>query len=495
MATNPVSLFRPDDPYEMLIANMVAVERGPQTRLKSQRNDLERMKGVMTDANSKLSALHTVLKTLTDEVSNPFTARSVNVGETTAFTATATDTAAYGSHTLKIERLARTDSRISSQHTAAGTSLRTFFDANGGTQTFTVRVASPTDADPDNRVDVSVIVAPEGDTDKEILGEIATAINDAMNEAVADGTIESSETAQAALINETSTTSRLSLRSGQTGYTNRLEFVDSAAGLLSALELTNNAVASGTGGGQITAVGTSETNSELNSKFVLDGLTLYRSSNTVSDAIDGLTLELKQVTAEAADFSVEVGSESIKKDIESFIAKYNDILKYIATKTNIDPEAKTRGDLANDHTFSGLRFSMRNDVARQVSGQPAGGPSYLSDLGITIGTDGTLSLTNASKLESALRNDGAAVQNLFAGPDGIAQRLTTRIENLVGTSGVINARKTSMDQTLKRLDTQIANWDDRLSQRENQLRQQFAKLQEAVTLLQSQQQSFLSYFG
>src|SRR5690625_7943694 len=79
-----------------------------------------------------------------------------------------------------------------------------------------------------------------------------------MEAAVDDGTIKRAEAASVSIVNETSGTARLSLRSASTGYDGRLGFTDSS-GLLAALEVNADAVMDGTGGGQVVAVGSSET--------------------------------------------------------------------------------------------------------------------------------------------------------------------------------------------------------------------------------------------
>jgi len=482
-----------DDPYEILISQMIQLERQPQFVLEDQRAAAKRFKTVLSDFDSKLSTLHTLMKTFTNQFSNPFEGRAVSGGETDAFTVAIGDEAAFGTHSLRVERLAATDTRISKQLTGTGNALSTFFGANGA-QTIQISVASPTDVDPDNRVDIDVLVDPVGTTDEEILKEIATAIDDAMDAAVTAGTIKNTERASGSVVKETSTTARLSLRSGQTGFTNRLTFTDSANGLLSLLELDNAAVATGTGGGQVTDVGTDETNSALNSRFVLDGLTLYRSNNQVSDALEGVTLSLKQAATTASDFSVEPDAEGIEEQVKSFIESYNDILTYIKAKAEVDGDTGSRGDFAGETTFTGLRFGMRNDIAKQVTSQSVGAPGYLRDLGITIGTDGTLSLSDADALVAAVRSDAAGVQGLFAGTDGIATRLTNRLDSFLGIDGILDGRSDAIDDRVKRLDDQIDRWDALMEIRENQLREQFARLQEAMTLFQGQQQTLSNFF-
>src|SRR5690606_12351559 len=111
---------------------------------------------------------------------------------------------------------------------------------------------------------------------------------------------------------ETTSTARLTLKSGQTGYTNRLSFLDSAGGLLAMLEINAGVVASGTGGGQVASIGTSEMDSELNSVFVLNGLTIYRDSNTVSDALTDVTINLKEAGTGPREFNVDADQNGIK---------------------------------------------------------------------------------------------------------------------------------------------------------------------------------------
>lgn len=487
------SLASSGDPYEQLISQVIRIEREPQFELRDRRNEEKRFKAVLGDFDSKLSELHGQLKSFTDPFASPFEARAATgLDDAAGFSVAATDDAAFGNHAVEVERLAAADTRISKQLQASGTTLRDFFDQNGA-QTFSLQVASPTEDDPENRVAVDVSVDPTGATDEEILGEISGAVTTAMADAASDDRIKRTERPSASVINETSDTARLSLRSGETGFAGRLEFEDSAGGLLAALGVTNDAVAEGTGGGQVTAVGTSETDSQLNSKFTLDGLTLYRSSNQVADALDGLTLDLKKAGEPKAAFSVAPDAESIKEDVTGFIDKYNGVLGFIQRKGNVDGETGARGDFAGERAFTNLRFNMRNDAVRTVPGQPAGSPSSLQNLGIEIQRDGTLKLEDEDALVAAIEKDSAAVQSLFASDDGVATRLEERLNRFVRAGGVIDNREKSVDRSVRRLDNRIERWDERLTSREEILRKQFSELRSAISVFQGQQQ-FLGGF-
>lgn len=476
------------NPFNQLIQSTIQIERQPQLELKNERGEIKRFDGVLDDFDSKLSALHTSLESLTDPVSNPFQGRSAQVtGETDAYSVTASDNASFGTHSLAVDRLASEDGRVSQQYTASGTSLRNFFDTNGQ-QTFSIGVSTPTNDNPDARTNISVTVDPSGSTNEEILQDVRAAIDTAMTSAVDNGTIESKERPSVSVVNETSDTARLSLRSAQKGYQGRLTFSDSANGLLSTLEVNADQLASGTSGGQITDVGTSETDSKLNSKFNLDGLTLYRNTNRVTDALEGVTLSLEEATGTETSFEVAPDTEGITESVKSFIDKYNSVLDYIKKKSNIDAEAGERGDFAGERAFTGLRYGMRNDVIQTVSGLPEG-TNALREIGIEINKDGTLTLGDEGALESAVEKDADTVRALFSGDDGVATRLKERVSRFVETGGVIDERQKTIDSEIDRLDDRISAFDDRLQRREQQLRDRFAQIQKTIRSLQSQQQA------
>ncbi|MEM1096407.1 MAG: flagellar filament capping protein FliD [Bacteroidota bacterium] len=481
------SSLRAGDPYEQLISQIIRLESQPKFDIEAKKSSQQRLKSVLDDFDSTLSTLNTRLSTFTDQFNSPFEGRGISLPENSAFTASATDDASYGSHTVEVERLASTDTRISQQYTKSGSGLRSFFDSNGS-QTFEIGVFSPDGDDENRRVNVSVTVNPTGTTDEEILQEVSDAINAAMKSAYDDENIKGDDRASASLVNETNDTARLTLRSGDTGFQNRLTFSDSANGLLGLLGVSNDAVADGTGGGQVTAVGTSETDSELNSVFKLDGLTMYRSSNQVSDALTGVTLNLREAGGEPVDFTVEPDSDGIVGEIEGFITEYNAILDSIKSRTNVDGATQVRGLLAGDTTFTSLRFNMRNDIVQAVTGQGTDEPQALTDLGIEITEDGTLRLADKDVLISAVEDNADAVRNLFASDDGVAKRLETRLDAFLGTNGILDNRKDNIDENVRRLDTRIESFDFRLNQRTEQLRAQFAQLQEISAQVGGQSQ-------
>src|SRR5690606_27872066 len=81
------AVYNSSDPYEQLIAQMIRLERQPQTTLKAQKSEHEVQRAVLNDFDSALSALHTALKGFTDVVANPFAARKATVSSGATFAA------------------------------------------------------------------------------------------------------------------------------------------------------------------------------------------------------------------------------------------------------------------------------------------------------------------------------------------------------------------------------------------------------------------------
>ncbi len=474
--------------YQQLINSIILSEKSPQLRMEQKKSDLKVYKGVLTDMGTKLSSLESALKTFTSETSNPFEASTAaSAGEGSSFGVTSGSDAALGTHTLQVDRLAQTDTRVSQQYTSEATDL-----VGSGSQTFDITVASPTDDDPENRETISVTVDPAGTTNEEVLEEIAASINTAMANAVDDGTLETNQKAQASVVMESSGTVRLSLRSGQTGYTNRLGL---SGGLLDTLQVTRDSTDTTTGGGQIYDVGTSATDSRLNSQFVLDGLTLYRDSNSVDDALNDVTLDLQQADGEQYTFSVDTDSESIKKDVENFIKTFNDVQTYLKEKTKVDPEADSRGAFAGESAIRFLRYNLRNDAVGTVSGLPDDAPSSFTEVGIELDDNGLLELSDADKLIEAATTNPAALQELFGGDNGLATQMLQKVDGYTGAGGIVSERKESVDSQIRRIDDKVSTFEARLERRREQLTEQFARVQRIQQESFSQQQALAGFFG
>lgn len=487
MAT-PISNSNLSPVYQQLIQQTLRAESQPRERLKGRRQQKKNTKSLVSDLDGKLSSLQSQLSTLTDEITNPFEGRSASAGEgTEAFSVSADKSAGTGTHSVAVDRRASEDGRVSQTYSAGGSELSTFF-ADNGPQTFEIGVATPTDSNPEARTQISVTVNSNGSDNEAVLKDVQTAIDDALQTAVDDGTISSEERPNVSVVNPTSNTARLSVRSSQTGYRGRLSFSDSGSTLLSTLQVSADQLANDTQGGELTEVGSDETSSKLTSQFTLDGLTLTRNSNEVDNALGGVTINLDEATGAEASFEVTADQEGAKSAVKEFISRFNEVNSFLQEKTRVDPENDERGALADDSTFRRLQFRLRTDATQPVDGQPQG-LSSLRDVGIEASRDGTLELKDEEALFAALEENQENVRQLFAGPDGVATRLERRVERFVDTGGLLDAREDSIESSIDRLDGRIEQFNERLERRQQQLRERYAQVEKTIRSLASQQQA------
>ena len=136
--------------------------------------------------------------------------------------------------------------------------------------------------------------------------------------------------------------------------------------------------------------------------FTLDGIQQTRSSNSVTDALPGITLSLLKT---GTDISIDVANDDskISTAIETFVSAYNSLYEAIDSEQNFDPDTLDAGIFLGDRTANTIIRNMRSSLVERVEGTGASVTS-LAELGITSSRTGTLSF-NASTLSSLLSSD------------------------------------------------------------------------------------------
>lgn len=147
----------------------------------------------------------------------------------------------------------------------------------------------------------------------------------------------------------------------------------------------------------------------------IGNLTFSRDTNTVTDAIQGLTLNLLKADAnETIDVKVQTDTSEIKKKIKDFITSYNTAIKFVNDQLTADPKNATPKPLLGEVNALLIKKQLQDTITALVPGASSTYNS-LSSIGITSSkTTGQLSLDD-SKLSAALANNVTNVTRLFAG--------------------------------------------------------------------------------
>ncbi|MNO69628.1 Flagellar hook-associated protein 2 [compost metagenome] len=219
----------------------------------------------------------------------------------------------------------------------------------------------------------------------------------------------------------------------------------------------------------------------------IDGLLVRSDSNTVEDAIEGVTLNLKSLTKAGEPLSVDVGLDTggVKGNIKKFVDAYNKLMGVIKEQTVVTSvgEGKTpvTGALVGDATVRSLVSGMRNEL---VITNGEGGVRVLADLGIKTRQDGTLEL-DSTKLDKAVSENFEDIASLFAGDNGLAARMTNKLKPYTDTGGVLELRNKALQETLGSVDKQQEVLNRRISALQERLLKQFNAMDALVGNLQS----------
>ena len=201
----------------------------------------------------------------------------------------------------------------------------------------------------------------------------------------------------------------------------RIVLTDEQAGVSS---LALNLTANNEGGGSLafgtlsaTVNGGDARSSELqageDARFRVNGIDLSRATNTVDDAIQGVTLNLLDAeVGELVEITVNKDDTSqVRSNIEGFVADFNGAMELIDTQIAVDPDSGQAGPLAGDPTILGLQSKLRSVVAGQIAGLESGLDALVL-VGVAFNRSGRLTIDD-ERLTTALTENLESVRQLF----------------------------------------------------------------------------------
>lgn len=196
---------------------------------------------------------------------------------------------------------------------------------------------------------------------------------------------------------------RLALTSNSTGKTNSIKISASGDATVAGLLGHNPAV----NGGQ----GFSETAAAQNAEFKIDGVSVSKPSNTVTDVIKGMTLTLSKDSG-TSTITVARNSSSIINSITAFVKAYNDISSTLRDAMAYNSTTKQGAILNGEAGIRSIQSQIRSVLSAPIEGG-ASAFTVLSQVGVTFQKDGTLAMDSA-KLQKALDTNFNDIAGLFA---------------------------------------------------------------------------------
>jgi flagellar hook-associated protein 2 len=440
---------------QSIITQLMNLERVPEQLLQAQQK-------TNTGKISEFQKIEDALTSLQDVVQGfntpgTFNAVKSTVGNSSALSATATSSATQGTHTVQVISLAKFQRQVSTG-VASDTAL------SFGTGSFTIDGGAP----------ISIAAGQNS------LQGIVAAIN------------SSGAKVTASVIND--------------GTNYRM--------VISGTDTQNHAFDFSGLGAAPTLLGSGDPTYQdaAPAQLVVDGVNMTKTSNTVTDAIQGVTLNL---LTEGLTTSVSItnDTDAVTQKINNFVTAYNKVITLINSESTYNADTKTAGVLSGNITVRTIQQQFQSLLTTTVSGT-SGTFKTLAALGINSDSKtGTLSV-NSTKLSDALTNhysdvvdyfthNGDSVTTLATNKYGIAQQFNLVIEAMVhpyiadgmADNGIIEVAKKALTNRNADIDKQISDMEYHITQMQTNLQKQFNAMELMVSNLQSQGNMLLSILG
>lgn len=437
-----------------IVSQLVALERAPLSQLQTQANGFQARLSVFGTITSMVSALGDASARLAG--ANTFTQVKGSSSQPESVTVSVADSTAPTSLALDVVSLAQAQSTASAavpvgSGMGAGTLTITLGDWSSGS--FAPGAGTP--------MTINVV---EG---KDKLTDIAAQINAAKGGVTATVLRDASG-------------ERLLMRSKDTGEALGFQVAAADGDANDGKDLGRLAFTSLTGSPM------SLTQAGMNAVAKVNGVTIESASNTVKDALPGITLNLLKPTTSAATISVSNDKDSMRKAVQGFVDAYNSLADMLATSTKYDADTKTRGSLQGDATAVGLQRALRSMIRSET---PGGAFTRLSDVGIEIKADGKMSI-NSSKLDAAL-DQPAEMTRLFGADNdnptlkGFGFKLDAFADGMVASDGTLSARTSSLRSAIQRNSREMDKVTERASRAEARYLAQYNAMDASVARLNS----------
>ena len=409
---------------ESILSQLNQLERQPVNVLNSRKDALDVELSAYGTVKGALSGLQTAAEAMGK--ADKFGSYVAKSSDEAVFTATATNGKTAESLEVEVLALASTHRMASKAYSSADEVL------GNGTLTFSAG---------DNSFDITV----DG------TNNTVTGLRDAINDA------DENTSVSASIINVDGGT-RLVITARNSGTEGQISVARSGGRPLGA---GSNA-------------GFNEISEATDASLVVHGFTVTSSSNSVSDVIEGVTLDLTGLGTAQMDSSRD--TSALRASVDAFVSSYNSMRNMLTSLS--------QSQLQGDALPRGIDSRMRDAFLGAVDLGNNASTTAL-DLGFSFDRYGELSI-NETNFNDSLDLGVERYVNAFARPEtGLANRFVDLVEEYTGAGGIIDGREDGVDTRRNSIDDQIERLEYRIDRTSQRLRRQYTAMDQIVTNLQS----------
>ncbi|MCS4249805.1 flagellar filament capping protein FliD [Pseudomonas sp. BIGb0164] len=243
----------------------------------------------------------------------------------------------------------------------------------------------------------------------------------------------------------------------------------------------------------------------VNAKYTIDGAAQESKSNTLSDAISGVSIKLTALSPlpsgvndpsaarTASTITVTRSNDTLKSSVKGFVDTYNALMTAIGTETKVTTNADgstTPSALTGDATMRSLQQALRSEL-NAMGG--SGTLKSLAQFGVnTDSTTGKLSIDDKI-FGAAILTNPTDIGGIFNGDTGLLARMKSATDSYaLSNTGVLASRSTTLTNNLKDLQTQQDDLTARMAALKTSLTAKYTTMNNLVAQLTNQRSSVMT---
>jgi flagellar hook-associated protein 2 len=439
-----------------ILDNLTTAEKASLKPITTQQSAYTAKLSAYGTLSSALTAFQTANTALNS--ADLFSATTATSTSSTAFSATTSAGAIPGKYNISVTQLAQAQTLTSGIQTSNTTAL----GSSDASRTLSIKLADGTSKDITLTSDQTSL----------------TGMRDAINGAGAG--------VSASIIKVADGEYRLSLTASKTGEANAV----------SSVTVTGDDTLQGIVGFDATK---SDADNPLDlsvkaqdAELTVNNVAITSSTNTISDALEGITLNLSDVTSGNQSLTITQDSSKASTAISNFVDAYNNLLdqfnaltKYTAVDTGSDTQDSSNGALLGDSTLRSIQTQIKSLLTNNTSSSAY---KTLAQIGVTSDpTTGELTL-DADKLKTELTKDPTGIKEMIVGDGkttGITTKLATNLTSWLSSTGSIQSAKDGVSKTLNTLTEQYNSTNTRINNLIARYKAQFTQLDVTMNSLNS----------
>lgn len=439
-----------------ILDSLTAAQKQQLTPISNQQSSYTAKLSAYGTLKSALESFQTANTALNK--ADLFTATSTT-SSSTAFTATTSGNAIAGKYTISVSQLAQAQTLTT-----------------GKTQTSNEKIAN---------VDSTITIQQgDGKTNKKPVTIDISAANSSLN-GIRDAINKADAGVTASIINVGNGEYRLSVTSKETGAANAMTISVSGDTALQSF-MGYNGISSDKTQGMTESVPAQD------AKLKVNNVDIVNSSNTISDALENITLNLNNVTTDNQTLTITSDPSKAKKAITDWVDAYNSLqdtfsslTKYVAVDVGADAQSSSNGALLGDTTLRTIQTQLKSILSNTASSSSI---KTLAQVGITSDPSTGQLKVDDDKLTAGLKNSSAGIKDLLVGDGkntGMTTTIATDLTSWLSSTGIIQAAKDGVSKTLNNLTEQYNATSARIDSMVARYKEQFTQLDVMMNSLNS----------